>query len=136
MTSAAETAQTFMEALWAGDTEACSTLLTNDATWVFQHGMPQSTSRSTRIWPAREALQRIIDDLFGKFDPEGFSVTMTKRIGDGPDIAFEYQASGRTTTGQHYHGTYVTCLTVRDSKVADVRPYNDTLNMIRALMPE
>lgn len=62
MTTQHETAVAFMTALWAADLEAADALLTDDATWAFQLGMPQADLRDTRIWPAREAARRIVDD--------------------------------------------------------------------------
>ena len=52
-----------------------------------------------RLRPAREAQQRIIDDLFGKFDAYGFTVTLIRMLGDHGNIAVEYEASGRTAPG-------------------------------------
>jgi ketosteroid isomerase-like protein len=64
----------FMKALWAADFDTTDALLSPDATWVFQLGMPQSQKGLGRISAARVALRQIVEDLFGKFDPEGFSV--------------------------------------------------------------
>lgn len=136
MTTQHETAVAFMTALWAADLEAADALLTDDATWAFQLGMPQADLRDTRIWPAREAARRIVDDLFGKFDPEGFAVTTTRVIADGDNFAIEYEASGRTVAGAEYCNHYVTLLRIREGLVADIRPYNDTLHMFRVLTEE
>jgi uncharacterized protein len=133
VTAAGKTALTFMEALWAGDMDACDALLTDDATWAVQLGMPQAAMRESRIWPAREAMRQIVSDLFGRFDPEGFSVETTRVIEQGDSVAVEYQASGRTAGGAEYRNFYVTLLRVRDGKVCDVRPYNDTHHMLGML---
>jgi uncharacterized protein len=129
----AETAVTFMNALWTGDMGAADALLTDDATWAFQLGMPQATIRDSRIWPAREAMRQIVSDLFGLFDPDGFSVEMTRVIAQDDNVAVEYQASGRTARGAEYQNFYVTLLRFRDGKVCDVRPHNDTLHMLGTL---
>lgn len=113
MTLPREAAIAFMAALWAGDLDAADRLLTDDATWAFQLGMPQASLRQTRIWPARDAMRRIVDDLFDKFDPEGFSVKTTQVIADGDNVAIEYEASGRTARGAAYQNYYVTVLHVR-----------------------
>ena len=42
-----------------------------------------------RLWPAREAQQRIVDDLFGKFDAYGLTVTLIRMLGDHGNIAVE-----------------------------------------------
>jgi uncharacterized protein len=131
--TAADTALAFMHALWAGDMDACDALLTEDATWAFQLGMPQATVRNSRIWPAREAMRQIVSDLFGLFDLDGFSVATTRVIAQGDSVAVEYQASGRTAAGAEYRNFYVTLLRVRDGKVCDVRPYNDTHHMLSLL---
>ena len=133
MTLPREAAIAFMTALWAGDLDAADRLLTDDATWAFQLGMPQASLRQTRIWPARDAMRRIVDDLFDKFDPEGFSVKITRIIADGDNVAIEYEASGRTARGAAYQNYYVTVLRVCDGLIDDVRPYNDTHHMLRLL---
>jgi ketosteroid isomerase-like protein len=126
-------AQGFMEALWAGDLVRCGAMMSADCTWAFQLGMPQAQSGRGRIWPAREALQRIVDDLFGKFDSAGFEVQLTRLIGDQQVVAAEYEASGRTATGVTYHNYYVTVLTIADGLVTEIRPYNDTAHMLALL---
>ncbi|MFZ4748447.1 MAG: nuclear transport factor 2 family protein [Sphingomonas sp.] len=131
--TARETALAFMNALWAGDMNAAGALLTEDAIWLFQLGMPQAHMRESRIWPAREAMQSIVDDLFGKFDPEGFTVTVTRTIAEGEDVAIAYEANGRVADGRPYHNFYVTLLRVRHDKVCEVSPQNDTAHMLAML---
>jgi ketosteroid isomerase-like protein len=133
MSSARETGIAFMQALWAGDSEACGALMSEDAKWYFQLGMPQAELGRGRVWPAREALQRIVDDLFGKFDPDGFTVTLTRIIADENAVALEYEANGRTAKGEVYQNFYVTALTVEGGKVTEIRPYNDTRHMLRLI---
>jgi ketosteroid isomerase-like protein len=123
----------FMKALWAGDLPSCSDMMTEDATWFFQLGMPQTQEGRGRIWPAREALQRIVDDLFGKFDDTGFSVEPSRVTASDGAVAIEYEANGRTAKGEIYQNFYVTALTIRDGKIAEVRPHNDTAHMLRLL---
>ncbi len=130
MTGEKDLALAFMRALWAADFEATEALLSPDATWVFQLGMPQSQQGPGRIWPARAALQRIVHDLFGKFDPEGFSVSPARLIAEGDAVSIEYEARGRTAQGQEYQNYYVTILTIRNGKVVEVRPHNDTAHML------
>lgn len=131
MTGDREVALSFMRALWAGDMEAADALLADRAVWLFQLGMPQAKLPGRgRTWPAREAMRRIVDDLFGKFDPEGFTVTLDRVIGDSGVIAIEYEARGRTAGGAGYQNYYVTTLTVQHGKVTEVRPYNDTAHMV------
>ncbi len=123
----------FMQALWAGDVETTDRLFAPDARWVFQYGMPQAQGSDGRVWPARDALARVIADLFGKFDPAGFVVTPTSLIGDGDLVAIEYQARGRTSRGLEYHNTYVTVLSIAGDHVLEIRPYNDTAHMLAML---
>jgi ketosteroid isomerase-like protein len=127
------TAQSFMEALWAGNVDRCSQMMSADATWHFQLGVPPAQLGRGRIWPARAALQRIVDDLFGKFDPAGFAVTLTKVIGGQGDIAIEYEARGKTAKGADYQNYYVTVLTVEGGQITAIRPYNDTMHMLALL---
>jgi ketosteroid isomerase-like protein len=133
MMSDRNTALTFMTALWAADFETTDRLFSENARWFFQLGMPQAAQ--TREWPAREALRQIVDDLFGKFDPDGFTVTPTRIIGENRDIAIEYEASGRTSAGTAYQNYYVTILTIEDGMVTEIRPHNDTAHMLRMLVP-
>jgi ketosteroid isomerase-like protein len=133
MTSDAEIGRAFMHALWAGDLETCGAMMSGDARWHFQYGMPQADLAHGRVWPAREALARLVADLFGKFDPEGFAVTLTRVIASDGAVALEYEARGRTGRGDAYHNVYVTTLTIADGKVTDIRPYNDTAHMLRLL---
>lgn len=123
----------FMQTLWAGDLETCDQMMSADAAWYFQLGMPQAQLGRGRIWPARAALQRIVDDLFGKFDPAGFSVSLTRIIGEQGDIAVEYEASGKTAKGADYQNYYVTILTVEGGQITAIRPYNDTMHMLALL---
>lgn len=123
----------FMHALWAGDLNRCGKMLADEATWHFQLGMPQAQIGRGRIWPAREAMQRIVDDLFGKFDPDGFTVTPTRIIGDSGAVAIEYQAKGQTSKGETYHNYYVTILVIEGGKIKEIRPYNDTTHMLNLL---
>lgn len=120
----------FMQALWTADFDAIDQILSADAKWYFQLGMPQAQEGRGRIWPAREAMRRIVEDLFGKFDPDGFAVTTERVIADGGSVAVEYEANGRTSAGLPYLNYYVTILTVRDGKVVEVKPFNDTAQML------
>jgi ketosteroid isomerase-like protein len=122
-----------MQALWAGDLVTCGKMMSADAKWYFQLGMPHAQLGCGRIWPAREALKRIVDDLFGKFDPDGFAVSLTRLIGEYGTIAIEYQASGRTINGAAYENYYVTVITVDAGMITEIRPYNDTAHMLRLL---
>jgi uncharacterized protein len=128
-----EIAMAFMNALWTGDLDAVDRLTAADATWVFQLGMPQAQEPRGRIWPLREALARIIADLFGKFDPDGFSVTVSRTIAENGSVAIEYEANGRTADGKPYQNFYCSVLTVREGKVIELRPYNDTRHMLERL---
>jgi ketosteroid isomerase-like protein len=133
MTSDRQIGQAFMEALWAGDLPMCGAMMSQDAKWHFQLGMPQAQIGRGRIWPAGEALQRIVDDLFGKFDPDGFTVTLTNLMGDHGQVAVEYEARGKTADGRPYQNYYVTVLTIKDGLIDEIRPYNDTAHMLSLL---
>lgn len=133
MTDTRDTALRFMQALWAGDLDTTDAMFTPDAQWHFQRGMPQADLGLGLVWPARQALRRIVDDLFGKFDPDGFVVSVVRTIADGESVAIEYRAEGRTARGEEYRNAYVTVLTVRDGHIAEIHPYNDTAHMLRML---
>jgi ketosteroid isomerase-like protein len=133
MNGAREIGLAYMQALWAGDFAKCSALLADDALWYFQLGMPQAQEGRGRIWPARDAMQRIADDLFGKFDDSGFTVTPSRITAEGDTVVIEYEANGRTAKGEAYQNFYATALTIRDGRVSEVRPFNDTAHMLRLL---
>jgi uncharacterized protein len=120
----------FMEALWAANFDACDAMLSDDAVWYFQLGMPQAQDGRGRVWPAREAMRRVAADLFGKFDDAGFSVQTNRITAAGGAVALEYEASGRTARGAAYQNYYVTVLTVSGGKITEVRPHNDTAHML------
>jgi ketosteroid isomerase-like protein len=123
----------FMQALWTADFDAIDQMLSADAKWYFQLGMPQAQEGRGRVWPAREAMRRIVEDLYGKFDPDGFAVTTTRVIADEGSVSIEYEANGRTSAGLPYLNYYVTILTVRDGKVVEIKPFNDTAQMLSML---
>jgi ketosteroid isomerase-like protein len=133
MSDAGAVGLAFMQALWAGDLDACDARLADDAIWHFQLGMPQAHSERGRIWPARDAMRSIVADLFGKFDLDGFSVTPSRIIAQGDSVAIEYEANGRTAKGDVYQNFYVTVLTITGDKVCAVSPYNDTMHMLTLL---
>ena len=131
--SAAQTALCFMRAFWDGNLADAEEYLTADATWVFQPSMPY-VAEDGPVWPAREAMRRIVADLFGAFDDASpFKVTVTNSFGDATQAVLEYRAEGRVIGGEPYTSRYAACFTVRDAKVAEVRPYNDTKHMFAML---
>lgn len=133
MSDAKQVALAFMHAFWRSDLAAAEAMLADDATWVFQLGMPYAAD-GRRVWPLAEAMHRIVDDLFTAFDPEfGFQVTVTSAIAEGDEVALEYSATGRIRNGADYRNHYAARLTVREGKVAQLRPYNDTKHMLDAL---
>jgi ketosteroid isomerase-like protein len=131
---AKDVALAFMEAFWRGEPARAETFLTPEATWVFQRSMPQALEAGA-VWPLARAMRRIVDDLFGAFDPErGFDVEVTSAIAEGDEVAIEYRATGWTRWGREYRSTYAARLTVRDGKVCQLRPYNDTKYMLDELI--
>jgi ketosteroid isomerase-like protein len=127
-----EVALAFMRAFWAGDLTTAESLLTDDATWVFQLGMPYAAEG--RVWDARRAMAAIVRDLFSAFDPAtSFAVDITSAIAEGDEVALEYRAHGRTGAGTAYENFYAAHLSIADGHVAQIRPYNDTRHMYAAL---
>lgn len=133
MKAAKEVATDFMQALWRGDVAEVDRLSTPDAVWVFQPGMPYA-AEGGRTWPLRDALRRIIDDLFSAFPEDtGFDVEVTSLIAEGDEVAIEYEARGTPRSGTPYHNVYAARLTVSDGRIASLRPYNDTRHMLESL---
>lgn len=130
-----DVAHRFMRAFWDGDLTRAEEWLADDALWVFQPSMPYVADGGA-VWPAREAMRRITEDLFGAFDPAAdFRVTVTNMFGCGASAALEYHAEGQLPGGGAYSNRYAACFTVRDGKVAEVRPYNDTKHMLALIGP-
>ncbi len=131
---AVDAATNFMRAFWDGDLASAEANLTPDATWVFQPSMPY-VAEAGPIWPERDAMHRITADLFGAIDPDvPFEVIITNALGDATRAVLEYEAEGRVLGGEPYANRYAACFTVRDGKVAEVRPYNDTKHMYERLL--
>lgn len=131
--SAVDTATAFMRAFWDGDLAQAEQWLAANATWVFQPSMPYAAEGGA-VWPARAAMRRIVADLFSTFDPTaGFDVTIGHAFGDAASAALEYRAEARLADGRAYANIYAACFTVRDGKVVEVRPYNDTRHMFASI---
>jgi ketosteroid isomerase-like protein len=127
-----DTALAFMRSFWEGDIATAEALLAEDATWVFQLGMPHAADG--RVWDARRAMAAIVADLFSAFDPDtSFAVEVTSAIAEGGEVALEYRAFGRTGRGAAYENFYAARLTVADGRVKELRPYNDTRHMYESL---
>jgi ketosteroid isomerase-like protein len=119
----------FLRAFWASDIDKAMGFCAPSATWQFARSLPYARECSVR-----EALERIRDDMFQSFDPEGFRIDMGHQMSAGNEVVVEYSAHGRTRDGRDYDNDYVMCITVQDGQVTNVRPHTDTLHLAHLLM--
>lgn len=133
MTPTRDTALRFMQALWAGDLDTTDAMFTPARSGISSAGVPQANLGLGLIWPARPARRQIVDDLFGKIRSRRLHRQCHSHVDDGESVAIEYQAEGRTARGEDYRNVYVTVLIVRDGRIAEIHPYNDTAYMLRML---
>lgn len=128
--AAGDVALRFLRAFWAEDMDAARALLAPDARFLFAPSLPYAREAHPgargRDWPARDALERIVADMFTVFAPPGLSVELTSLIADGAEVAAEYIARARTVNGKDYENSYAMRMTVRDGLIASLRPYTDT----------
>ena len=129
--AAEEAALSFLRGFWASDLDEAMRHAAPDASWVFARSLPYE-----RELPAREAMQRILDDMFESFDPEGFRIEHRACVSDGETVMVEYSAHGSTRSGRPYDNDYVMSISVADGKVTSVRPHTDTLHLVQLLMDE
>jgi len=95
-------------------------------------------SEQGRSWDAREALQRVVDDLFATFDADGpLTVTLTGTLADGNEVAVEYSAHGTVRGGRVYNNDYVMRVSIgADGLITRMVPYNDTRLLWRLMMED
>jgi ketosteroid isomerase-like protein len=130
-----ERAVACLEALWRTDMEACFSHLAPDARFIFAPSLPYS--EKGREWDAREALQRIVDDLFATFDADGpLTVTLVGTLAEGREVAVEYTARGTVRGGRLYQNDYIMRASIgEDGLITRLMPYNDT-RLLWSLMME
>lgn len=121
----------FLEAFWRGDFPGALAHCAPDAVWTLQR-----TLRTERRVPVPVAIDYLVSTLLSGFAPEsGYTVTFGNAIDCGDEAAVEYSAEGRTRTGALYQNDYLVRFTVRDGKIVSVRPYFDTHQVHRLLVP-
>jgi ketosteroid isomerase-like protein len=131
-----ERAVACLQALWRADLPACFAHLAPDARFIFAPSLPYS--EQGRSWDAREALQRIVDDLFATFDADGpLTVTLTGTLAEGREVAVEYSASGTVRGGRVYNNDYIMRISVgEDGLIRRMAPYNDTRLLWKLMMED
>jgi len=130
------TAVACLEALWRVDMDACFAHLAPDARFIFAPSLPYS--EQGRSWDARDALRRIVDDLFATFDADGpLTVTLTGTLAEGREVAVEYTANGTVRGGRVYNNDYVMRVSVgEDGLITQMKPYNDTRLLWKLMMED
>jgi ketosteroid isomerase-like protein len=131
MGQARDVAVRFLEAFWRGDVPAALTLCAPDAVWTLQR-----TLREERRVPVPVAIDFLMTKLVSGFAPDsGYTVTFGNAIDDGEEAAVEYSAEGLTRNGATYRNDYLVRFTVRNGHIVSVRPYFDTHQVHRLLVP-
>lgn len=125
-----------LQAFWREDLDAAFVHLAPDAVFRFAPSLPYAAERG-RDWPAREALARIVADMFTTFDADGpLSVTLTGTLAEGTEVIAEYTARGTVRGGRVYENDYVMRASIgADGLIARLQPYNDT-RLLWTLMME
>ncbi len=124
-------AHEFLRAFWDGEPERGFALCADDARWTFQKSL-----RSPRHEAVPAAVRWLNDKLVAGFDPDsGYTVSVDNLIAEGEEVAIEYSARGRTRSGKTYENNYLVRFTVRDGRIASIRPYFDTHYVHRTLVP-
>lgn len=118
----------FLRAFWRNDRGAWEEHLAPGARFLFAPSLPYAAEGANgRDWDAREALDRIVADMFVAFAPETpLQVELTGALADGGEIAVEYTATGGTVNGKRYLNHYLMRVSVRDGLIVRLQPYNDT----------
>jgi ketosteroid isomerase-like protein len=132
-----ERAVACLQAFWASDLPACFAHLAPNARFVFAPSLPYSQSESGRNWDAREALARIVDDLFATFDASGpLVVELTGVLAEAGEVAVEYTARGTVRGGRMYENDYIMRASLgEDGLITRLKPFNDT-RLLWSLMME
>jgi ketosteroid isomerase-like protein len=134
--SACDRTVAFLTAFWAADLDAAFVHLAPGATFRFAPSMPYAAERG-RDWDAREALARIVADLFATFDADGpLKVELTGTLVEGTEVAAQYTARGTVRGGRTYENDYLMRLSIDEAGlIARLQPYNDT-RLLYSLMLE
>ena len=125
----------FLQAFWREDLETAFMHLAPDALFCFAPSLPYTAERG-REWPARDALERIVADMFTTFDADGpLAVTLTDTLAEGTDVMAAYTARGTVRGGRVYENDYVMRAGIgADVLIARLQPYNDTRHLWTLMM--
>ena len=118
----------FLRAFWRDDRAAWQTHLAPGARLLFAPSLDYAKEGANgRDWDAREALDRIVADMFVAFARETpLQVELTGVLADGDEVAVEYTATGGTVNGKRYLNFYLMRVSVRDGLIVRLQPYSDT----------
>jgi ketosteroid isomerase-like protein len=130
-----ERAVAFLRAFWASDLEGSFAHLAPGARFRFAPSMPYSAEKG-RDWDAREALARIVADLFTTFDADGpLKVELTETIAEDREVVVGYTARGTVRGGRVYANDYLMRVSIDDNGlIAQLAPYNDTRLLLTLMM--
>ncbi len=135
--SPAERAVAFLRAFWAADLPGSFAHLAPGARFRFAPSMPYSAEKG-RDWDAREALTRIVADLFATFDADGpLTVELTETLAEGREVAVGYTARGTVRGGRVYENDYLMRISINEAGlIARLVPYNDTRLLFTLMMED
>lgn len=124
-----EIVRTFLEGMWSGNKSQAKSVFAENAEWWF----PPSLGYASPVHPF-EAIDIIIDDMIGRFDPnQPFEVELHHLIAEGDEVAAEYTATGVTSSGRQYKHRYLMRASVKDGRIVTVRPWADTKYFVDTL---
>lgn len=130
--SATGIVRTFLEALWAGETDNAKAQFSDESEWWFRPSLGYR-----RPMPGPDAIDIVFNDMIGRFDPDKpFNVDVHHIFGEDGEVAAEYTATGTTMTGREYKHRYLLRATVVDDKIRTVRPFVDTKYFLETLMED
>jgi len=101
-------------------------MLTDDATW-WVIGDPQRLKVAGL--KNREQTTRMLTNMF-KVLPHGMAYQITGITAENDRVAVEVEAEGSWKDGRPYRNTYHFLLRVRDARIAVIREYMDTMQIV------
>ena len=115
--------QHYVAAVQAGDAETIRDCFAPDAVWQLDGELPISGT-----WQGRDAItNEFLATAMSYYQPGSVRLEITSIIAEGRQVAMEWTSRARNSRGEPYENRCIGVFTVRDSKIARVREYMDTL---------
>ncbi|NIH82289.1 nuclear transport factor 2 family protein [Amycolatopsis viridis] len=119
----------FVDALNDGDLTTIADILADEASWHLHGTLPVAGH-----YEGRDAvLNDFLSQGLGLYEPGSLKIELTSIVSDGPTVAIEWHATGRSARGNLYDNEYALFFHLTDGKIAAIREYCDTLHVNDAL---